>query len=132
MEADGIKVKISTMLAENQPFDDIELSILLSNLLSNAQEACNRIQNNTVKKEVDIKIHQRKQFLYIQISNSFNGKIAKRDGTFLSSKRQNRSSGIGLQNVENIVEKYEGIMKFSNDKNIFTVKILLPYSAAIK
>ena len=128
MEADGIEVKISTMLAENQPFDDIELSILLGNLLSNAQEACNRIQNNSVKKEVDIKIHQRKQFLYIEISNSFNGKLFKRDGTFLSSKRQNGSSGIGLQNVENIVDKYDGIMKLSNDKNIFTVKILLPYS----
>lgn len=117
-------------MLKTNPFDDIELSILLGNLLGNAQEACHRIQNNSIKKVVDINIHQRKQFLYIEISNSFNGKIFKRDGTFLSSKRQNSSSGIGLQNVENIIDKYDGIMKLSNDKNIFTVKVLLPYSNA--
>ncbi len=83
MQKAGIEVNISTMIPQELPFDDVDLCIIISNLLSNAQEACERIpEDSGIKPYVNVTIHRRKEFLFIKVENSFDGKIIKQKEHF--------------------------------------------------
>lgn len=128
MEEAGIDVNISTMIPQELPFDDVDLCIIISNLLSNAQEACERIpEDSGIKPYVNVTIHRRKNFLLIKVENSFDGKVIMQREHFLSIKRHASTVGIGLQNVQETTQKYHGLFKVTPHDTIFTAEVLLPY-----
>ncbi|MBD5547365.1 MAG: GHKL domain-containing protein [Lachnospiraceae bacterium] len=100
---------------------DFDLNIILGNLLDNAIEALEKVE----KKYLSIEVKFFKGALYISIYNSFDGKVQYKNQRFLSGKDENEKHGIGLINVNKIVKKYDGIMKFSNKDQIFGVDIII-------
>jgi len=50
--------------------------------------------------------------------------LQKSKNLFASSKKNHY--GIGLSNIKDIVEKYNGLVDIDTANNIFTVKITLP------
>lgn len=61
----------------------------------------------------------------MEIKNSFNGKLNKKQQEFLTTKEDRDEHGIGLKNVKKIVGKYDGIMKINTVDNMFFVKLVL-------
>ena len=59
------------------------------------------------------------------MANSFDGKIKKSNGGFLSTKEG--GSAIGLSSVRAIAEKYQGFAQFSADKTEFISNVMLKY-----
>ncbi|MDF2672337.1 MAG: hypothetical protein K0R09_602 [Clostridiales bacterium] len=100
---------------------DIDLTIVFSNLLDNAIEG---IQNINEGKEILLKIIKFNDFIVINISNCIDIAPISEGEEFKSTKKKH--SGIGLQNVRMALEKYQGSMRINYDNKIFKVNIVIP------
>ncbi len=101
---------------------EVDLNIILGNLLDNAADALAKVE----KKILDIKIKYERGILYISIYNSYNGKIiVDKRGKLLTGKLEKENHGLGLESVERIVKKYNGISKISYEEHIFKIDIML-------
>lgn len=100
---------------------DFDLNILLSNLLENALEALEKVEERILK----IYIKYDKNILYISVYNSFDGKAKQKDGLFQTLKPDKELHGYGLMNIQKTVEKYNGKSMFQIDENLFKTDIIL-------
>lgn len=128
IKSQGIDIQLNMMIPTHLPVDDMDLCVLLSNLLINAQEACERMQaqDEGRKRSIQLDMSQKKNFLYIYVENSYNGKLIYQNGRYQSTKENTNISGIGLNNIGIIVDKYHGIMEITHDAETFRVRIMLP------
>lgn len=101
---------------------DNDLCIIMGNLLENAIEACNRIDDDSHKY---ININSRLQYdtLTITVDNSFNGSYKIENGIYISSKRN--EPGIGISSVKKVVEKYNGDCRFEAKDNTFMASVYI-------
>ena len=60
-----------------------------------------------------------------EIVNAKENKVTERNGSFETDKEDKGSHGIGLWNVRQIVQKYEGEMDVSYTDETFSVTILI-------
>lgn len=104
-----------------------DVNVILGNLLENAVEAARQ----TEEKRLDVNIELKQGVLRIQIENSYNGKLEKRNQKLFTTKKANGLHGIGLENVRKIVEKHDGIMEICPGGNTFRVMLIL-YMSGIK
>lgn len=117
----GCVPEVEINVPEQKFMPNFDLTVLLGNLLDNALEALRKDQ----KKFLSIEIRYTKSILYISVYNSFNGVINKRGNRLLSLKKDKDSHGIGLSNVESIVNKYNGEMKIDSKDGIYKADIIL-------
>lgn len=101
---------------------DFDLAIILGNLLDNSIRAISETKED---KFFILKIEYIKGRLYIHIQNSFEKLLKKKDGSYVSTKENNKNHGFGLKNILETVKKYDGVMEITNTENIFCVDILL-------
>ncbi|MCL2456522.1 MAG: GHKL domain-containing protein [Defluviitaleaceae bacterium] len=97
-----------------------DIITILGNLLDNALEAASK----TAKKKLKLDIEYSRGNFFIQIENSFDGKIKFANENFLTTKIGN-NHGYGLKNIRRSLEKYNGHMEISHEKNIFSVTAML-------
>ena len=77
-----------------------------------------------MKKQINLKIYPFNEFIYVQLSNTFTGEM-KWDGKGKPVSGKGEQHGIGLENVEKVLMKYNGNMQFSVEEDIFEVEIML-------
>lgn len=87
---------------------DVDLYILLENLLDNAIEAA----MVTPDKRVDIDLSASQQHINIDVGNSVNDRIQLDINNVKSSKKDKKRHGYGLKNVNDVVKKYGGSIKY--------------------
>ncbi|MDY5575947.1 MAG: GHKL domain-containing protein [Lachnospiraceae bacterium] len=102
--------------------DEFDLSILLSNLLDNAIEAC---ENNTKKSKIWIDMMKKAGYLNICIRNTIDKSVLSENKKLETSKKDKSMHGFGMKSVREIVDKYRGIMNVWEENNEFVVDILL-------
>ena len=117
--------------------DSIKFSQIISNLLANAVEACEKkeiLRDNADIPIIKIFLKQTEKYLNIMISDPGVGisseNISKIFETFFSTKtKEGQGLGIGLASVKNIVEKdYKGTIEVESEINNGTKFIInLPY-----
>lgn len=103
---------------------DSDLCVVLGNALENAIEACNNLSNpeaRFISNEVGVICNQ----LLVKIENSYNGCLNIQDGSYLSTKNE-KSRGIGIQNIRKVVESYGGYIKIEHSENLFTLMAAFP------
>lgn len=122
-QAEQLQCEIRTKIdVPRQRFmSDFDLNILLSNLLENALEALEKVEERILK----IYIKYDKNVLYISVYNSFDGKVKQKDGIFQTQKPDKELHGYGLMNIQKTVEKYNGKSMFQIDENLFKADIIL-------
>ncbi len=99
--------------------DDV-LSVLVGNLLENANEAC-VFEGNPI---ISVRGKTDGGMFFFKITNTFTGKTKKApNGLYLSTKHEGR--GIGLRSVRGIVNDYNGILDIKNENGLFSVSVLL-------
>lgn len=90
--------------------EDLDLCVVFSNILDNAITACMQVEK--AKRFLSITTKVRANFLVIESTNSAD----------ISSPIQ---KGIGLQNIEAISRKYQGITEIENTDGTFRISVLL-------
>lgn len=122
---ESIPFHAKTDLPSHIAVDEIDMCLVLSNLLENAIQASQKTEVSRRKINVEIYLHYN-HLLLIQVENTFDGKIRKKNDIFQSSKRT--GNGIGIQSVRHIAEKTGGASSFTCDNGVFTAKIMLRLS----
>ena len=98
-----------------------DLNVILSNLLENAIEAI----EDCADKKLQFIMEYDKGILYIKVGNSYDGQVKKEGKRYLTRKADASVHGIGLRNVYEIAEKYEGTVETKPEENMFIVNIAL-------
>ena len=120
-ELETVCVKVMLPEKIQHTFD---INVLLGNLLENAIEAAKQ----TDQKYLSVNIILSRGVLDIQIENSFltvNDILKDGHRIFLTTKKEKEGHGIGLNNVQKIVESYNGAMKVETTDDIFCVRVIL-------
>lgn len=98
---------------------DYDLCIILSNLIDNAIEACEKIM--TGERHISIKIHQEGEIVVMKVENKVENCQSIKISEFKSNKKG--IHGYGLKSVKNSVEKYGGVMHVSCENDVFRVTV---------
>jgi hypothetical protein len=112
VETDG---RIHTNINEN------DLGNIFFNLLDNAIEACEKMENKD--KWIRIAIKKKNQIHIMKIENSIEKPIVMKNGEYMTEKRDKEYHGIGMKSVESNVKQYGGKVNWSHTKDRFTVVI---------
>ena len=106
-----------------------DIVVILANLLDNAIEACKKLENQRI---IRIKMVIENGMLLLAVRNTYNGQCIQEQGTFLTTKMENvKEHGIGLKNVIQTLEKYNGTYDIATEKE-FSVVIMIPKIHAIE
>lgn len=116
-------MQIDTEVFSTLPFTDREIISLFGNLLDNALEACEKI--NDKERWIKIKIKKKNLLLYIEIANALEEMPKQIQKEFVSNKKDNGLHGYGMKNIQDIVKKYDGIFEYKvyEDHLIFMISI---------
>lgn len=120
-EESGISFQVCVAALLNIPLSDGDISVLFGNLLDNAIEACERMQDG--KRWILFRLRKQRQLLFVEISNSIGDRPKTENGVLLTSKKDKRLHGYGLKSVNNIVEKYNGVFSYSIKEQVFKVNL---------
>ena len=99
----------------NLPITDEDVVVILSNLLNNALEACEKCNDKILK----IKFIKENEQIVISVVNSFDGNILVVNGNYCSSKDDLSIHGMGIKNVKEVVGKYGGTCVVRHDNYMF-------------
>ena len=122
-----LSVALSSQLCDMSGLriDDSDVVILLSNLMNNAIEACER--DTAIHKYIHIKFKREEDSLFIEISNSYDGNSKIENGKIMTTKiDDNYIHGLGISNIHDVVNKYNGDINIKTENNDFTVSICIP------
>lgn len=121
-ESKGITVetKIEDMTLDFM--DETDITSILANLMDNAIESCDEVMD---KKVISVKMCRINDFLYIDLMNSFSGKIIQNNGKYKSTKAGHK--GYGMTSIQMAIEKYDGYMVTEQKDDIFISEIVMPW-----
>lgn len=124
-EADrnNIKVQLELSIPSQLSVTSFDLLVILGNLLDNAINASCNIEER--KRNINISIRFEKSMLIIKIKNQFNGEILYHGDKIITSNENKFHHGIGISNIRDTVEKYEGILNLTHLENEFIAVVIL-------
>jgi len=120
----GIRFESKCNISEQVNISDSDLCIVLGNALENAVHAC-RQMDLSMMRYVSIEAEIMKGLQLIKVKNSYQGQLEMNEGRYISSKQGN-SHGLGIQNIEKVVEAYNGLVKIEHEDKVFTVMAAIP------
>lgn len=97
--------------------------ILFSNLIDNAIEACSKVDG---KRYIRIIAKCSEQLYHLEICNPMQGVLLKKNDKILTSKGDKENHGIGLQNVYDIIEKYNGNYHITTEDGEYGIQMVFP------
>lgn len=106
--------------------DVVDVTSIFSNLLDNSIEACNKIDDDSQIKYINIRGTIIKKYYVIKCENSKINNIVIKNGTFITDKQDKYIHGIGIQSIKSSVEKYSGELNFKSDEVKFIATIYIP------
>ncbi len=118
----NIPVVCKVMMPEYLSISDVDLCVMLGNLLDNAMEACEPLEEEKrfIRIYSDI-VHS--QF-YFSILNSADEELTFQQKNYISDKRGEH--GHGMKRVKLTVDKYEGYLNLKNEPGVFASEIMIP------
>lgn len=127
-QAEDWNIRYDTDIDENiivEFLDELDLIAILGNLLDNALEAANLVKES---KYVLVRMYMSNQehFLCVEVENNFKNIPVEKNNRFITIKENKSEHGFGLHTVENLVQKYNGLMQTKIEKNVFKVAITIP------
>ena len=117
----GITISFSGYI----PGDGIEpqdLCLILSNLLDNAIEACEKV---TAEKHIEVESGMRQSSFILSVSNPCVSAPIKRKGVIKTTKKDKALHGIGLKNVSAAAQKYGGVLITQYEDGKFSADVRL-------
>ena len=101
---------------------EFDLSILLSNLLDNAIEAC---IENVAASQIILTISEIDGYYRVVIRNTIENSVIQNNKNLKTHKLDSTQHGWGLKSIKDIVDKYDGLIDIYENSGMFFVDILL-------
>lgn len=116
-------IKVKGYMWDEQEISQRDLCIIVSNLVKNATEAVEKMQN--YEKEILFEVCQGEKSLNIHLENTMEGELTLKGGLPITTKSDKRNHGLGLLNVKSIVGKYEGSLSCNIENQRYTVDVFI-------
>jgi sensor histidine kinase regulating citrate/malate metabolism len=101
-----------------------DIVIILSNLLSNAIEACEKCEG---LKTVKLKFTIEDDNTIISVKNTHKNVLVFHEGQIQTTKKEDVAEhGVGVKNIIEVILKYKGSYAIQNDNQEFSFSILIP------
>ncbi|MDD3339849.1 MAG: GHKL domain-containing protein [Lachnospiraceae bacterium] len=118
---EDIVISTDIFIPDDLSMSTFDIAVILGNLLDNALEAVVKSPDRWI----DIKMKYTKGRLILEINNSYDGIVKTVANRYLSRKEDRINHGIGIQSVQMVLEKYDGVMQITHEKKKFKVKLLM-------
>ena len=118
---DGIKLNVEGHFPANCYIASVDICTIFSNLLSNAIRAEKDANGN----EVQLIIRNLDNEIFVEVRNDYITELKRTGERFISTKQDRANHGLGLQNVQECVEKNNGMMHITTNNQIFDLKLNL-------
>ncbi|MGX4601195.1 sensor histidine kinase [Faecalimicrobium sp. JNUCC 81] len=106
------------------PIEDIDLCSIFANTLDNSIEASQKIGDISSRK-ISLKARCDKGYFSYSITNNYNGDIKLNNEKYISTKSDNKMHGFGLENIGDIVRRYNGTLNITYSDLEFSVLIII-------
>lgn len=108
---------------KNEDIDIYDMCTVFDNLLSNALEACQKFEK-TVSVTLRIESYNNK-WCIIEKNPIVTPLVYDNQGNPVTTKSDHQSHGFGCKNVREVVQKYNGILKYNSDSEWFEVTVII-------
>lgn len=116
----GIQLSL-TIDMQYTAMSETDFAIVLANLLENAIEAAKDCREDN--REIKLSISTINDILLMNLRNTIYRKPKMEKGQFVTSKSDKNIHGWGIENVKQIVQKYDGDIQFQFDAEYFQVTV---------
>lgn len=106
------------------PIEDIDLCSMLANTLDNAIESSQKISDIS-QRRISVKARCDKGYFSYCIDNNHNGNVKMRNGKYISDKQNKTLHGFGLENLDDIVKKYNGTLNITCSAFEFYILVII-------
>ena len=121
----NIIFSVDLRIPEKLLIESTPVCIILGNILDNAIEATQEVVQEH-RRIIEIAATYEHSNVFFQVMNPYIGAIhLAADGEILSKKREWRTTGIGLQSIQNELDAIDGAKDIDFSNNMFTIKIIL-------
>jgi sensor histidine kinase regulating citrate/malate metabolism len=126
-EDHNIKFSATLHMPGSTVLSDLDVVRVSTNILNNAIEACDKVPCAS-DKFIRISGSVNQDWSFIEIANSFSGKIKNRDGELVTTKKDKDYHGFGLTTIKKIIEDVGGmvLIDVNQEKRTFTLKLHIP------
>ena len=120
-----IKCSGTVYFPEKLIITEIDLCKIFNNLLNNAMDACMKIDCDS--RYIDISSDVKGKWFTLVLKNSFDGVVNSKNDTLHTTKLSASDHGFGTKIISDTVATYNGFVKYSWDKEEFTVSLHIPF-----
>lgn len=123
MEKKQITYRVDSDIVGEISISDKELCSLFANLLDNAIEACEKLEQE--ERKVHIQIRKHNAMFMLVVENSCEKYALAKSGIFRTGKPDKAFHGYGLHSIRQTVRNQGGQFEYGQHENNFYVKILI-------
>lgn len=118
----GVCVDVKVQELDWRFLKELDLTAIFVNIFNNAIEACEQMDDGN--KFIKLRVVEKNKHVVIKLFNSYSKEHLIPGETFYLSSKEGHS-GIGLSNVQTVVEQYHGDMRIEVTDTDFIMKIIL-------
>jgi len=118
-----IDFNVSIKIPRNFTVSNYEMCIVLGNLLENAVEACQKIEQ---ERQIKLVVKPKGEQLMIMVRNTYDGEVVLDGDKFVSTKESGSSlvCGIGLESVMAVIGSFGEMFHINYDNKWFNVFVV--------
>ena len=122
IDTNSIKISTDIVVPDKTNIEIMDLSTILNNLLDNAIKALNEMAGEKI---LTIVIKYSRKRMIIRITNTYENDLILENGEFVTTKADKKNHGMGIKNVKDAIEKYNGLLSIKNEDGVFITDVLL-------
>ncbi len=119
-----VKIHVKGRILQELNIPMMHLSTIVSNLMSNAYEAAIKVISDS-DKEILVEIRSGSKYLEFIVKNPTVTERVKLDDKMITTKADKRNHGFGIQNIKEVLSKYDGELQFKDDLDSVTVRVMI-------
>lgn len=119
-----IDFDVKIVFSQDIPINEIDITVMFGNLLENAFDGCMTYLDNHKKIILRGKMVNQKTYV-LTLDNTFSESLQIEKDKIISTKHE--GTGIGIESVKNIVQKYNGTYQFKINDDMFYTSIVLNF-----
>ena len=122
-EEKGIDFRCRFMYPADTNINAFDVSVILNNAIANAFEGVKECENPYIS----VSAYRKKNAYMMEVINCISKSVEIDNETGLpeTTKNDKGSHGYGLTNIRKVARKYQGDLDISQNKNIFTLTVML-------